>query len=90
VPFLYREPDGRELTIDPDRSETVVPLLGLLGRELRTIHVTRQGQLTAAFGDGSSLVVEPHPTYEAWEATGDGELEEMKYLCGSPGESPWG
>ena len=90
VPFTYREADGIEHTLDPDAPESLAPLLGLLMQTLLTVTVTRLGNLAVTFGDGSELRVTPHPAYEAWEINGSGELEEMGYLCGPGGGSPWG
>ena len=90
VPFTFLEPDAIERTIDPDEPEQLSPLLSLLGRTVDTLVATRTGELMLAFGDGSSLRVQPHPRVEAWEVQGGGALEGMSYRCEPGGGIPWG
>jgi hypothetical protein len=89
VPFTFREPDAIERTIDPEEPEQFSPLLSLLGRTIELLVVTRHGELTLAFGDGSSLRVLPHPRFAAWEVQGGGALEGMSYLGEPGGGAPW-
>jgi hypothetical protein len=89
VPFTFREPDAVEHIIDPDEPEQLSPLLSLLGRTIELLVATRHGELTLAFGDGSSLHAIPHPRFEAWEVQGGGALEGMSYLCAPGGGPPW-
>ena len=89
-PFTFREPDGVERIIDPEEPEQVSPLLSLLGRNIDVLVATRQGELTLAFGDGSSLRALPHPRTDAWEVQGGGALEGMAYRCAPGGGVPWG
>jgi uncharacterized protein DUF6188 len=88
--FSYTEPDGLERKVDPDQTEQVSPLLALVSRPLDRVTVRRSGELRLAFGDGSSIQIDPDPRFEAWEARGDGAFEELSYLCGPGGGSPWG
>ena len=90
VPFSFREPDAIERTIDPREPEQLSPLLSLLGRNLEVLVASRDGELTLAFGDGSSLRVGPHPRIDAWEVQGGGALEGMSYRCAPGGGIPWG
>jgi hypothetical protein len=55
--FTLRHGSGTERTIDPAEMETLAPLLSLLRRRLESITVTRDGELTATFSGGMSLVV---------------------------------
>jgi hypothetical protein len=89
VPFVYREPDGIERTIDPQEPEQLSPLLSILGRNIELLVVTRRGELIVAFGDGSSLRALPHVRMQAWEVQGGGALEGMAYRCTPGGGVPW-
>ena len=90
TPFEFVEPDGSKREVDPEQAEQVAPLLTLVQLSITGIEVTRAGSLQIAFGDGSSIGIEPHSKYEAWEANGEGALKELAYLCGPGGGSPWG
>ena len=89
VPFTFREPDAIERIIDPHEPEQLSPLLSLLGRTMDLLIATRDGELSLAFGDGSSLRAVPHPRKEAWEVQGGGALEGMSYRCEPGGGAPW-
>jgi len=90
APFVYAEADGREREIDPEQTGQVAPLLSLVHRSIDLITVHRSGTLLLRFGDGSSIRIDPHPQFEAWEARGKGAFEELAYLCNPGGGSPWG
>jgi hypothetical protein len=90
APFRLRQATGAERVLDPRATETLAPVLTLLQRRIESLTITRRGELTADFGGGVSLTVEPHPRYEAWEIQGGGALEGMRYLCHIGGGSPWG
>jgi hypothetical protein len=90
APFALRLPSGVERTLDPEQTEGLAPALGILRRPLQNLTITRRGELTVAFGDGLTIVVRPHPRYEAWEVQGGGSLEGMVYTCDVGGGSPWG
>jgi hypothetical protein len=91
--FTLRQPSGAERTIDPSETETLAPILGLLRRRLESITVTRDGELTAAFSGGVSLVVGGgRPAGGArgpggWEVQGGGALEGMSYSGALPTEA---
>src|SRR6185295_14832933 len=89
-PFRYVEGGGTEHAIDPGQPEQAAPLLGLITRPLKCVTVRRSGSLTLEFGDGSRLHIDPHPQLDAWEARGEGAFDELGYLCGPGGGSPWG
>ncbi len=100
APFILRQSSGAERTIDPAETETLAPLLGLLRRRLESITVTRDGELTAAFSGGTSIVVSPGTpagraasgrmtpgsahTRAPWEVHGGGALEGMSYVGALP------
>jgi hypothetical protein len=90
VPFTLRLPSGAERSLDPEQTEGLAPALAILRRPLQSLTITRGGELTVDFGDGMSIVVRPHPRYEAWEVQGGGSLEGMDYLCHVGGGAPWG
>ena len=90
MPFTFRSPDGEIRTYEPEQSESLWPLLGLLHRDVTTFAASSKGGCVLRFADGSELRGEPHEQYEAWESHGTGELESASLLCGVGGGSPWG
>ena len=87
APFALRQPSGAERTIDPAETETMAPVLTLLRRRLESITVTRDGELTAAFSGGTSLVVSGRRRTAGWEVQGGGALEGMSYRGALPTEA---
>jgi Family of unknown function (DUF6188) len=79
APFTLRQASGAERTIDPAETETLAPVLALLRRRLESITITRDGELTAAFSGGTSLVVSGRRRAAGWEVQGGGALEGMSY-----------
>jgi hypothetical protein len=89
APSRLRLASGLERPLDPNVPEGLTPLLGLVGRALRSLTVTRAGILVVTFSDGSTLETDPHPRANAWEVQGGGVLEGMSYVCAPGGGSPW-
>jgi hypothetical protein len=89
VPFDFTEIDGIVHRVVPDEPETIAPLLTLINRTILSLRVTRPGYLHASFADGSSLAIGPDRKVEAWEVSGAGALEGMRYLCAPGGSVPW-
>jgi hypothetical protein len=84
APFILRQASGAERVLDPTDSETLAPILALVRRRLESITVTRDGELTAAFSGGLSLVVARRRGLLAWEVQGGGSLEGMSYRAALP------
>ena len=89
APFTLRQSSGSERTIDPTETETLAPVLGLLRRRLESITVTRDGELTATFSGGLSVVITGGRRggavgRSAWEVQGGGALEGMSYSGALP------
>ncbi|MDQ3950502.1 MAG: DUF6188 family protein [Gemmatimonadota bacterium] len=89
APFTLRQSFGAERTIDPTETETLAPILALLRKRLESITVTRDGELTAAFSGGVSLVVGGRRATggrraAGWEVQGGGALEGMSYSGALP------
>jgi hypothetical protein len=87
--FTLRQGSGAERTIDPTETEALAPILGLLRRRLESLTITRDGELTAAFSGGVSLVVGRRVGGGArrgngWEVQGGGALEGMSYSGALP------
>ncbi len=88
--FTLRQGSGAERTIDPAETETLAPLLSLLHRRLESITITRDGELTATFSGGISLVASGARTTAGgrrnapWEVQGGGALEGMSYVGALP------
>lgn len=78
-----------ERTLDPIDTLTLAPALALLRRRLASLTITRAGELTAAFADGSALVCAPDRRVEAWEVQGGGALEGMAYRAPTGGDPLW-
>jgi hypothetical protein len=88
--FLLSEPDGSERTIEPEAPEQLAPLLTLVGRMLAELTVTREGSLRITFSDGTTIAIDSHAQFEAFEVRGSGALESLAYLACRGGGSPWG
>ena len=90
APFTLRPASGTGRTIDPAETETLAPLLSLLRRRLESITVTRDGELTAEFTGGVSLVASGDRATGGgrrgapWEVQGGGALEGMSYVGALP------
>ena len=69
-PFVLRTPAGGERTLDPVETLTLAPALALLRRRLASLTISRAGELTAEFSDGTTLVAPPDRRVEAWELQG--------------------
>ncbi|MFB9905095.1 DUF6188 family protein [Allokutzneria oryzae] len=79
-------PDG-PVRLLPDRQK-VAPALALFGAKLTWEIIFRHGALHLGFDNGYHLTVEPDPRFEAWSATGPGEL---RVVCTPGGElATWG
>jgi hypothetical protein len=83
--MTVREADGIDRVLDPRAPEQLAPLLTLVGRELTALTVDRQGVLTLALSDGTSLRVESRTRPEAFEVQGGGALEGLEYRGGLRG-----
>ena len=88
APFTLRTAGGAERTLDPVETLALGPALALLRRRLASLTISRDGELTADYGDGVALVVAPDRRVDAWELQGGGALEGMAYLC-PPGGGLW-
>jgi len=89
APFALRSAAGVERTLDPAETLGLAPALALLRRRVASLTVTRAGDLTVEFGDGTALVARPSPRAEAWELQGGGTLEGMAYRCPPGGDMAW-
>jgi hypothetical protein len=90
TPFTLHSQVGEARTFDPERGETLCPLLSLLHQPVTEFAASPGGECRLVFGDGSELRGAPHERYEAWESRGTGDLEGASLLCGVGGGSPWG
>jgi len=50
---------------------SVCPALALLDRVVQDATAFKDGRLDVRFSDGSTLTVDPHPQFEAWNLTSD-------------------
>ena len=87
--FTLRSAGGGARTLDPVETLALAPALALLRRRLTSLTISRAGELTAEFGDGTALLVAPDPRVEAWEVQGGGTLEGMAYRCPAGGGLAW-
>lgn len=81
APFTFHRQASEPRTFDPERGETLCPLLSLLHWPLMEFAATPSGHCRLRFEDGSELRGAPHERYEAWESRGTGELESASLLC---------
>jgi hypothetical protein len=65
APFRL-EIDGALHHLDPHRTRTLGPLLGLYPSTVRWVWTSAGGDLTAVFESGAALTVSPDPTLRAW------------------------
>lgn len=79
APFSVRQADGIERTASPDEPEQLAPLLTLVGRTLDSVTLAAEGELVAAFSDGTIVAARPHARREAWRVQGGGALEGVAY-----------
>jgi hypothetical protein len=78
---------GNETWVNPEDPNTVAPALAVLHKPTQTLRAFRGGRLILTLSDGTEIVVEKDPHYEAWEASGTGDLSDVLLLC-SPHEGP--
>ena len=89
APFTLRPPEGEPHTFDPERNESLGPLLSLLHLPVTQFAASSGGECALLFGGGAELRGAPHERYEAWESHGKGDLASASLLCGVGGGSPW-
>jgi Family of unknown function (DUF6188) len=87
-PFVLQLASGSTRHIDPTDTERLAPCLAMVGLGVRSVTVTRNGTLTFALTDGSTVSVAPDPRRAAWDVQGGGILEGMAY-AGQPGVELW-
>ena len=90
TPFALRLRAGEPRTFDPERNESLGPLLSVLHLPVTQFAASSEGECALLFGDGAELRGTPHERYEAWESRGTGDLASASLLCGVGGGSPWG
>jgi hypothetical protein len=61
---------GGTFQLDPEDRAALGPLLSLYPDEIARVAMRPDGTLDATFASGSTLVVRPHPKYEAWSIGG--------------------
>jgi hypothetical protein len=88
-PFTFVSPRGGERRLDPEQTEGLAPVLGLLRRPVQSLTITRAGDLVVALGDGAELQIGPSVRGDAWEVVGAGSMEGMGYRCATDGRAPW-
>ena len=81
VPFVLHSPSEAPVTLDPAVSEAMAPVLSLLHEPAASFAASSLGRCVLRMADGTELRSEPHPTYEAWESRGSGDLEAASFLC---------
>ncbi|HUQ80861.1 MAG TPA: DUF6188 family protein [Gemmatimonadaceae bacterium] len=86
--FAMQLASGATRHVEPADTERLAPCLALVGLGVRSVTVTRNGTLTLAFSDGSSISASPDMRRSAWDVQGGGILEGMAY-AGEPGVELW-
>jgi hypothetical protein len=89
APFTLHSAGGGVRPLDPVDTEQLAPVLALLRRRVRSLTITRRGELSLEFGDGARIDVAPHARHDAWELFGGGTLEGVAYRCDAGGGVPW-
>jgi hypothetical protein len=74
--FSLREPDGREVALDPSRQDwdDLRPLFALRGDRITSARASNSGQLQVEFTSGRALSAGPDRDYENWEIHAPGAL----------------
>lgn len=75
--LTWRPANGAARTLAPDDPETLAPLLTLVRRQLSSVTIGKNDQLTLAFGDGSAIEVAGR--LEGWRVDGGGSMEGINY-----------
>lgn len=81
TPFEFHSPSKATVTLDPAVSEATAPVLSLLHKSAASFAASSLGRCVLRMADGTELRSGPHPTYEAWESRGSGDLEAASFLC---------
>jgi hypothetical protein len=89
APFRLVSAGGGARALDPAESERLAPVLALLRRPVRSLTITRAGELTLELGDGGAVVVPASPRGEAWAVIGAGSLEGLDYRAPAAGAPAW-
>ena len=89
VSFRLTLADGTTREIDPERPEELAPLLTMIGREILSLTVTKLGSLSLRLSEGSTIEIDSHARYAAFEVSGGGSLEGLAYVAQPGGGSPW-
>jgi hypothetical protein len=82
--------DDHILDVIPEKPETVVPMLALLRKPLKTFTAFANGRLWIEFEDGTLLEVPKHEKYESWNTYGYGAYATANMLCSAHDGPPWG
>jgi hypothetical protein len=56
-----------DVILNPSDSRSLAPILSLFNAKVRAVEARKTGKLVVQFGDGHSLEVDPHESFEAWQ-----------------------
>ena len=88
VPFTLRIGES-ERTYEPERPGEIAGALQILHKAAKSVVVHRNGTLEVMFEGDILLRAEKHPHYESWEASGEGELSDINFMCTPHEGPPW-
>jgi len=88
TPFRLRV-GSQEWACTPGDPTTMCASLQLLHKPLRRLIADSAGRLEMHFETDIELIAERDAEYEAWEATGKGELASIRLLCTAHDGPPW-
>lgn len=88
-PFTVRVGEGAERALDPATTESLAPALALLRRSVRSLTITREGELSLVLGEGMVVRATGSGRRGGWAVQGGGALEGMSYRSGPDAGAPW-
>ena len=86
IPFELRR-TGQTILCNPTDVNSLKEAISILHKRLNSLTAFRDGRLLLTFLDGTEISVSRDPQCESWEVRGEGELENLAFLC-SPHEGP--
>ena len=88
APFKLRLSSGTVRVLDPERPESLGPLLAIVGREVQSFTIGRNGDAVMELAEGVAIEAGPDPRAVSWELIGGGVMEGLMYRS-APGTHPW-
>jgi hypothetical protein len=66
TPCRLKSPASEAILI-PEKAATLAPILSLFNTKVSSATIRKSGELTVEFEEGRTLMVDPDPSFEAWQ-----------------------